>query len=425
MLRLISGLIFLGVVGLLGFGVFILVWGVPRAEERPTLTAASDIQDGQYLVQLGDCASCHTAEGKADELAGGYPMETPFGTIYSPNITPDKKTGIGNLTSAEFYQLIAYGADSIWAPLYPAMPYTSFHNVDRDDSDKIFAYLQSLKPVDRPQTPNEMGFPFNIRPAMFGWDFLFASREPFQPTEGKDDVWNRGKWIVEGLGHCGECHTPRNALGAMKTGKDDALSGAVLGALEAPDIRPAALAERGWTREDLIIFLQTGAAPQGSAFGEMFLAVKNSFRHMTSDDLKAVSTFLMDVPADEPTKGEKLVAAMGDKADPNKAGQALFLSNCSVCHGDKGQGVQGAVPALMGNSTLGEPGGRNLVSVVTNGIEPQQADASSNAYGQMPSFGDRFSLEQMTDLANFVRANFAPDGASLTPLTQAEVAANQ
>ncbi|WP_121064304.1 c-type cytochrome [Chachezhania antarctica] len=425
MLRLIGGLIFLGIVGLIGFGAFIFIWGVPKAEERATLTAASDIKEGEYYVQLGDCVSCHTAEGKAPELAGGYPMATPFGTIYSPNITPDKETGIGNMTSAEFYQLIAYGADSVWAPLYPAMPYTSFHNVSRDDSDKIFAYLQSLDPVKRPKTPNEMGFPFNIRPAMFGWDFMFADRAPFQPTEGKDDAWNRGKWIVEGLGHCGECHTPRNALGAMKTGEGDFLSGGILGELEAPDIRPGPLKERGWTREDLVIFLQTGASPQGSAFGEMFLAVKNSFRHMTHDDLQAVATFLMDEPADSPTKGEKAVAALGDAAHPNKEGQGIFLSHCSICHGDKGEGIKGAVPALKGNSTLGQPDGRNLISVVTHGIEPQEAGPDTNDYGQMPSFGNRLTVAQMTDLANYVRADFAPDGANLPELTQDQVKALQ
>ncbi len=198
------------------------------------------------------------------------------------------------------------------------MPYTSFHNITRKDSDALFAYFMSVPAVERPATPNEMAFPFDIRPLMFGWDFLFASRRPFEKNPDKDEVWNRGAYLVEGLGHCGECHTPRNVLGAMETSK--ALEGAVIGGFRAPNITAAALAAHGWNREDLVLFFETGASPQGSAFGDMFLAVKKSLRLLTHDDRVAIATYLMDVDANAPSKGDAAVAALGTKAHENRSG---------------------------------------------------------------------------------------------------------
>lgn len=192
----------------------------------------------------------------------------------------------------------------------------------------------SVPAVERPATPNAMSFPFNIRPLLFGWNFLFASRKPFENAPDKDAVWNRGAYLVEGLGHCGECHTPRNSLGALEG--DRTLGGSVIGGFEAPAITATALTERGWNREDLALFFETGASPQGSAFGDMFLAVKKSLRLLTHDDRVAIATYLMDVDGDAPSKGEAAVARLGAKAHENRSGQALYLSNCALCHGPNG-----------------------------------------------------------------------------------------
>jgi mono/diheme cytochrome c family protein len=399
------------------YGLFAALWGVPSVADHPLSRDPATIAAGKYLAAAGDCASCHTAKG-GEAYAGGRPLATPFGTIYSANITPDPKTGIGDLDSARFYQLLAYGADSLIAPLYPAMPYTFFHNVTRQDSDALFAYFMSVPAVERPATPDAMSFPFNIRPLMFGWDFMFASRGPFRNTPDKDAVWNRGAYLVEGLGHCGACHTPRNVLGAIEANR--ALEGAVVGGFEAPDITAAALAERGWTRDDLVLYFETGASPEGSAFSDMFLAVKNSLRLLTHDDRMAIATYLMDVGANEPSKGEAAVAALGDQAHENRSGQALYLSNCSLCHGPDGQGVESTMPRLAGNATLAEPDGVNLIEVMARGIDPQRMSLTQG-FGPMPAFGDRLTAAQMADLANYVRSVFAIDGSDLSNLSEEDV----
>jgi mono/diheme cytochrome c family protein len=404
-------------IAIVAYALFAALWGVPSVAEHPLSRDLETIAAGKYLAAAGDCASCHTAEG-GEAFAGGRSLPTPFGTIYSANITPDAKTGIGGLTSAEFYQLLAYGADSALAPLYPAMPYTSFHNVTRADSDALFAYFMSVPAVHQPATPNAMAFPFDIRPLMFGWDLLFASRAPFQKNPDKDEVWNRGAYLVEGLGHCGECHTPRNLLGAME--EDRALQGAAIGGLKAPDITVAALEKRGWTREDLVLFFETGASPQGSAFGDMFLAVKNSLRLLTHDDRTAIATYLLDTDADAPSKGEVAVAALGTDAHENASGQALYLSNCSLCHGPDGQGVASTMPALAGNATLAEPDGVNLIEVMAHGIESERMSLTQG-YGPMPAFQGRLSAAQMADLANYVRSAFGENVNDLSEITAGDV----
>lgn len=417
MWRRIAWLAALILIAIAAYGLFALLWGVPSVADHPLSRDPATIAAGKYLAAAGDCVSCHTAAG-GEAFAGGRPLVTPFGTIYSANITPDRKTGIGDLNSAQFYQLLAYGADSPLAPLYPAMPYTSFHNITREDSDALFAYFMSVPAVERPAMPNEMSFPFNIRRLMFGWNLLFASRRPFEKNPGKDAVWNRGAYLVEGLGHCGECHTPRNIFGAMEANR--ALEGSVIGGFEAPNITAAALSERGWTREDLVLYFETGASPRGSAFGDMFLAVKNSLRLLTHDDRVAIATYLMDIGADAPSKGEAAVAALGGTAHENRSGQALYHSNCSLCHGPDGQGVASTMPALVGNETLAQPDGVNLIEVIAHGIEPLRMSLTQG-YGPMPAFRDRLSLAQMADLANYVRSVFAVNGSDLPHLSEADV----
>lgn len=417
MWRWIIRLAALALIAVAAYGLFAALWGVPSVADHPLSRDPATVAAGKYLAAAGDCASCHTAEG-GEAFAGGRSLATPFGTIHSTNITSDSKTGIGGLSSARFYQLMAYGADSPLSPLYPAMPYTSFHNITREDSDALFAYFMSVPAVERPAMPNEMWFPFNIRPLMLGWNLLFASRRPFEKDPDKDEVWNRGAYLVEGLGHCGECHTPRNALGAMEGNR--ALDGAIIGRLKAPDISATALAARGWTREDLVLYFETGASPQGSAFGDMFLATKNSLRLLTHDDRMAIATYLMGVDGNAPSKGDATVAALGETAHENASGQVLYLSNCSLCHGPNGQGVQSTMPPLAGNATLAQPDGINLIAVMANGIDPQKMSLTQG-YGPMPAFGSRLSAAQMADLANYVRSVFAINGNDLPHLSEADV----
>jgi mono/diheme cytochrome c family protein len=417
MRRWLGGLAALVLLGLAGYGLFAWVWGVPSVADHPVAENEKSVAAGRYLAAAGDCTSCHTAEG-GEAFAGGRPFDTPFGRLYSRNITPDPRTGIGGMNSADFYQLMVYGADSVFSPLYPAMPYTSFHNITRADSDALFAYFMSVVPVEQEEPPNELAFPFNIRPLMFGWNLLFASRGPFEADPQKDAVWNRGAYLVEGLGHCGECHTPRNVMGAMEAGKS--LEGAMVEDLEAPAITPESLAARGWNREDLVLYFQTGAGPQGTAFGEMFLVVKNSLRHLEHGDLVAIATYLMDVEVGTPGKGEAAVAALGDDAHENRSGQTLYLSNCSLCHGPQGRGIPSTMPALKGNATVAQPDGVNLVTVIARGLDPQKMDPTEG-YGPMPGFADRLSNAQIAELANYVRSAFSDTSTDLPILGEADV----
>ena len=399
------------------YGAFAALWGVPSVADHPLSRDPATIAAGKYLAAAGDCASCHTAEG-GEAFAGGRPLTTPFGTIYSTNITPDPTTGIGDLSSARFYQLMAFGADSPLRPLYPAMPYTSFHTITREDSDALFAYFMSVPAVEKPATPSELSFPFDIRPLMFGWNLLFANRRPFEADSGKDEVWNRGAYLVEGLGHCGECHTPRNALGAMEGSR--ALAGSVVGQFEAPDITASALAERGWSRDDLMLYFETATSPRGSAFGDMFLAIKNSLRLLSRDDQMAIATYLMDVDGGPPSKGAPAITSLGEDASGNSSGRMLYLSNCSLCHGPNGQGVAGTMPQLASNATVAQPKGINLIRVVADGLDLQRISLTQG-YGPMPAFRNRLSPAQIADLANYVRSVFAANGSDLPHLGAEDV----
>jgi mono/diheme cytochrome c family protein len=412
----------LGFLGVAGYAAFAFFWGVPSVESRPLATDAETIAKGKYLAAVGDCTSCHTADDGAT-FAGGKLLETPFGGgIYSANITPSD-TGIKGMTSAQFYQIMSYGADSIWDPVYPAMPYTSYHWVTRDDSDAIFAYLMSLDPVDATVPPNTLPFPFNINQSLFGWNLLFAERGVFQPDPGKDEVWNRGAYLVEGLGHCGACHTPRNFLGGEEAGM--ALAGAMVGDLMAPDITPEGLISQGWTSDHLVTYFATGTSPEGSAFGEMHLAIKNSLALMTKDDQVAVATYLLDglAPAAVTTNqtDHAALAATDTSYDFDAAaGRALYLSNCSLCHGANGQGISGTMPPLDGNSTIAQADAVNLVQVIAKGLNQDGATRDS-AYGPMPAFADWLSVAQMTDLVNYLRLEFAVNRAELQELSAAEI----
>jgi len=407
--RILKALATLGALGGLGYLAFAYFWGVPAVEKRPLATDQASIDAGEYLTTLGDCVSCHTAENGAS-FAGGRFLETPFGGgIYSANITPSA-LGIGGMTSAEFYQVLTFGADNMWAPIYPAMPYTSYHLVTRDDSDAMFAYLMSLDPIDAAVPENTLPFPFNIRLSLFGWNALFAERKKFKPDASRSDEWNRGAYLVNGLGHCGECHTPRNAVGALENYK--ALSGAKLTDFEAPDITASGLARQGWTHSDLVSYFATGAGPQGSAFGEMHLAIKNSLSKAEPRDRSAIASYLLNLDTPPPETGmtdysgqseaSAAVAQLSHTYDAAR-GKSLYLSNCSLCHGGEGQGIPGVMPALYGNSTVSQADAVNLVLVIDQGLD---ATGPGSNFGPMPSFGGRLSVAEITDLVNYLRLQF-------------------
>lgn len=386
--------------------IAVLWWRENRSYDGPVqqVTASSEqIARGRYLTQAADCAACHTAAGGAP-LAGGYPLDTPFGTIYGSNLTPSADQGIGRWTKDDFFLALTLGVAPGGRHLYPAMPYTSYKGISREDADAIYAYLMSRPAVDVAIPANDMPFPFNQRMALIGWNLLFRNSDPLPASsQGSSAEWQRGRYLSDVLGHCGECHTPRGMLGQMEVNKP--MQGGDLGRFIAPDITPQALAQRGWTPEDLSRFLSTGLAPQGSAFSEMHMVVDLSTRHLTPEDHRALVTYLM---GDKPP--QPVAAKIGQGSD---AGRITYLDQCSACHERDGAGIPHVAVAMRNNATLRQPDGKNLIVSVLDGLPAQQFPGNESMQS-MPGFADRLDDAQIAELVNYLRVTWGGLPADIT-----------
>ncbi|WP_447881427.1 c-type cytochrome [Serratia fonticola] len=386
--------------------IAVLWWRENRSYDGPVqqVTASSEqIARGRYLTQAADCAACHTAAGGAP-LAGGYPLDTPFGTIYGSNLTPSADQGIGRWTKDDFFLALTQGVAPGGRHLYPAMPYTSYKGISREDADAIYAYLMSRPAVDVAIPANDMPFPFNQRMALIGWNLLFRNSDPLPASsQGNSAEWQRGRYLSDVLGHCGECHTPRGMLGQMELSKP--MQGGDLGRFIAPDITPQALAQRGWTPEDLSRFLSTGLAPQGSAFSEMHMVVDLSTRHLTPEDHRALVTYLM---GDKPP--QPVAAKIGQGSD---AGRITYLDQCSACHERDGAGIPHVAVAMRDNATLRQPDGKNLIFSVLDGLPAQQFPGNESMQS-MPGFADRLDDAQIAELVNYLRITWGGLPADIT-----------
>lgn len=386
--------------------IAVLWWRENRSYDGPVqqVTASSEqIARGRYLTQAADCAACHTAAGGAP-LAGGYPLDTPFGTIYGSNLTPSADQGIGRWTKDDFFLALTQGVAPGGRHLYPAMPYTSYKGISREDADAIYAYLMSRPAVDVAIPANDMPFPFNQRMALFGWNLLFRNSDPLPASsQGSSAEWQRGRYLSDVLGHCGECHTPRGMLGQMEVNKP--MQGGDLGRFIAPDITPQALAQRGWTPEDLSRFLSTGLAPQGSAFSEMHMVVDLSTRHLTPEDHRALVTYLM---GDKPP--QPVAVKIGQGSD---AGRITYLDQCSACHERDGAGIPHVAVAMRDNATLRQPDGKNLIVSVLDGLPAQQFPGNESMQS-MPGFADRLDDAQIAELVNYLRVTWGGLPADIT-----------
>jgi mono/diheme cytochrome c family protein len=366
------------------------------AEQPPGRPAPEQVARGRYLVLAADCAACHTSADGAP-YAGGAALESPFGTFYGSNTTPDKGHGIGNWSADDFYEALHRGV----APdkhLYPAMPYTSYRGLTRADSDAMYAYLMQLKPAAVPDREPSLGFPYNMRIALVGWNLLFLEDKLPDASAGQSPAWQRGRYLVNALGHCAECHTPRAAFGRLDSGRP--LGGSALGRVAAPDITPAGLAARGWSAADLQAFLGRGMAPQGSAFGEMYPVVHLSTQHLTPEDLAAMATYLL---GDQPPAPQPLKAAVSG-GTLLKPGRQLYLAVCAGCHGRDGEGKPHVAVAMTGNSTLRNPDPRNLIVSMLDGIEAQRFPGLESMQ-EMPAFAAHLSDDELAQLANYLRAS--------------------
>ncbi len=371
------------------------------ALSTPALAAPTD--GGKYQVALGDCEGCH---GK--NLAGGVVLTTPFGKMVTPNITPDKDTGIGNYSAEDFRQAMKAGLAPGGKLLYPAMPYPSYARMSDGDVAALWSYLKTVKPVKHEVNVNQLNFPFNLRFAMRGWNMLFFAPAPYANNPGKSAAWNRGAYLVSGAGHCGACHTPKNPFGADKAA---ALTGASLQGWFAPDLTSDAGAGLGsWSQADIVEYLQSGRNNRSMASGPMAEAVENSTSKMTDADLKAIAVYLKDLPASRGNGG----GATGIEAQM-KSGAALYDISCAACHDRNGKGSL-IFPPLAGNPTVRQVRADSIVRMVLAGGKGAATVKAPTGPG-MPSFAWRLSDNQVADILTYVRNNWGNRAPAVSPET--------
>jgi mono/diheme cytochrome c family protein len=383
---------------------------VASARAAPDPQDFSQAQRGRYLTIVSDCAACHSQPGSRNAMAGGRPIETPFGTLLAPNITPDRATGIGTWTDDEFVDALTRGIGRDGQHLYPAMPFTYFTKMSREDALAIRAYLTTLPPVVHAVRPNQLPFPFNIRASMAAWDALYFKPGQYRPDPGKPAVWNRGAYLVEGPTHCGMCHTPKTALGGDEANR--ALQGATLQGWFAPDITNAERTGLGtWSKADIVQYLKTGHNRISAASGPMGEEVSLSSSQMRDDDLDAIATYLKDQPA---APSEAAVEAHAVPA----SGAAIYADKCAACHALDGAGVPGLFPTLRGSSSVMSREPTSLIHVVLRGAKSVATDQAPTGPA-MPSFGWLLSDDQVAAVTTYIR-NAWGNGAA--PVTSDEVA---
>lgn len=360
------------------------LWRAPAdARPDPAGTAAaaaapSPVARGAYLARAGNCLGCHTRQGGAP-YAGGRPIETPFGTVYSSNLTPDRASGIGNWTAVDFWRAMHEGRSVDGRLLVPAFPYTSFTLVSQDDADALFAFLRSLPAVAQAQRPHALRWPYDSQLALAAWRTLYFTPATFVPDPAHDAQWNRGAYLVQGLGHCTACHTARNLLGALDGGA--AFAGATLPMKDwyAPSLRDKAEAGLAdWSVADIVQLLGAGRVGNASVSGPMAEVVFHGTQHLSRADLTAMAVYLKSLPQDAPA------ANAGLPAEPSSGGAQLYETHCAQCHGKRGEGVPQAYPALAGNRAVSLRNATNLVQVVLHGGFAPVTQGNPRPFGMPP-----------------------------------------
>jgi mono/diheme cytochrome c family protein len=411
--HVLLALVGLALAGALGFGL--LAWRSEMAVSPASLSADSlpndvQIEAGARLALLGNCAGCHTTQG-GEALTGGLAIDTPFGLIYSTNITPDRDTGIGGWSLAAYSRAMREGVDREGRHLYPAFPYEYFARISDADMADLYAWNMAQTPIAARTPPNDLVFPAGFRPLLAGWKLLFHSDRRFEASPAQSQQWNEGAYLAEGLGHCAACHMPRNALGGVAEGRAD--EGGEAHDWWAPPLTAANPAPHAWTESALFSYLRTGRSmAHGVAAGPMATVVHDSLALVPEADVAALAHYLGDQMA-RPTSTAPEAQARGygiarvslatDSprmgTDTFDDGARLFSANCTSCHHDGGPADGRAFPRLSDGSTVAGPDARNLIQVVLWGIGP---DAGS-AQGYMPRFAEELTDTQISAIAAHLR----------------------
>jgi len=397
-----------------GLIVTAMPWRAEIAPVVPDLSIYSTgaIDRGRLVAAAGDCVVCHTVPGGTPNT-GGLALDTPFGQIFTTNITPDPETGIGQWSFQAFDRAMRQGIHRDGRQLYPAFPYTDFAKLTDADMQALYAYLMSETPVRATPPETKLAFPFNVRPLMAGWNLLFHENKIYQPDESQSTVWNRGAYLVQGVGHCGACHTPRNKLGAEKSGAQAWLAGGEAEGWEAPPLNALSRSPIPWVENDFFDYLRTGFSPtHGVAAGPM-APVVHGLAQLPEQDVRAMAVYLASlnpVTSTEPDRATA-IATLEQAADRSTSvfpanGERIFEGACAVCHETRNVAPMfGVRPPLALNTNLHSDKPDNLIQVILHGI----ADPASGDLGYMPAFSGSLNDTQIADLIAYMRARYAPD----------------
>ena len=372
------------------------------------------VERGKYLAQAGDCIACHTIPGRPI-FSGNRPLPTPFGTLYSPNITPDPETGIGKWSADDFYRMMHTGRSRDGALLYPAMPFAAYTKVTREDCDAIFAYLKSVPPVRQPSRPHDLRFPYNNRALLIGWRTLYFREGEYQPDPTKSAEWNRGAYLVQGLGHCSMCHTPINALGGSS--EEAAFEGGLIPMQNwyAPSLtsnREAGLGE--WEIKDIMDLLQTGISHRGTVYGPMAEVTYNSLQYLNDQDVRAMAVYLKSLPPrDNPPPEPENAPLTADTNQMFSEGRRVYDKHCANCHGAAGRGKPPHYPPLANNQSIEMASAVNPIRMVLNGGYPPGTRKNPMPYG-MPPFAQFLSDGEIAAVVTYIRTAWGNRGAPVT-----------
>lgn len=436
--------IMLGTAGSL-LGLAALVWLLNTRDEpdltTPAMATAPNsamVQRGAYLARAGNCMTCHTARGGAS-YAGGRGIVTPFGTVYTTNLTPDEATGIGSWSPAHFWRAMHNGRSKDGRLLYPAFPYTNYTQVTREDMDALFAYLKSLTPVAQANQAHAIRFPYQSQAALAVWRALYFSPGTYKPDATRNAEWNRGAYLVNGLGHCSACHTARNALGATD-GLN--LAGGLIPIQNwyAPSLTsPHEAGVADWSEQDIVRLLKDGVSPRAFVNGPMTEVVLGSTQYLNQQDLSAMAQFLKSLPATVARSASNTSAHTNDIAvmatSPSAPagavptavaahGAKLYDQHCAQCHGDNGKGVTNAYPALAGNRAVLMAQTSNLVQIVLNGGYAPATQGNPRPFG-MPPFVLVLSDGDVAAVLTHVRSSWGNQASAVSPLDVNRIHANQ
>ncbi|HET7061099.1 MAG TPA: cytochrome c [Nitrosospira sp.] len=407
--------------GLTGLGINVSI-SLPAANEGlpVAMDAAEDVAAqrkwqqarGAYLAKIGNCMGCHTAQ-PGQPYAGGHNLDTPIGTFVTPNITPDRETGIGLWSEDDFWRALHEGKRRDGSALYPAFPYTEYTKITREDSNAIFAYLQSLPPVQQHNPPNQVRFPFNLRPLIYLWRIVYFDEGIYRAKSDKSKEWNRGAYLIQGLGHCNACHTSRNPLGGSR---DGALGGGqIMGSnWYAPSLTSLQEASTSdWQVPEILNLLRTGLSSRAAVAGPMADVTSQSLQYLTHDDARAMAVYLQSLPRTAPHSRGVAPELTQEVDEQLREGGKIYETYCQDCHGRFGEGAPGAYPALAGNRGVTMASPVNAIRSILYGGYGPVTESEPRPYG-MPPFSQILYDKEIALVLSYIRNAWGNRGSLVT-----------